>query len=76
MIEKNVFFDYDVIYNNKVVKIMIGENKRWELFDILEFFVYLIVEYLVRVVLIKNLFIVIFDWKRECVIVLNLSGYI
>lgn len=76
MIEKNVFFDYDVIYNNKVVKIMIGENKRWELFDILEFFVYLIVEYLVRVVIIKNLFIVIFDWKRECVIVLNLSGYI
>lgn len=76
MMEKNVFFDYDVIYNNKVVKIMIGENKRWELFDILEFFVYLIVEYLVRVVIIKNLFIVIFDWKRECVIVLNLSGYI
>lgn len=76
MIEKNVFFDYDVIYNNKVVKIIIGENKRWELFDILEFFVYLIVEYLVRVVIIKNLFIVIFDWKRECVIVLNLSGYI
>lgn len=76
MIEKNVFFDYDVIYNNKVVKIMIGENKRRELFDILEFFVYLIVEYLVRVVIIKNLFIVIFDWKRECVIVLNLSGYI
>lgn len=76
MIEKNVFFDYDVIYNNKVVKIMIGENKRWELFDILEFFVYLIVEYLVRVVIIKNLFIVIFDWKRECVIVLNLSGYV
>lgn len=76
MTEKNAFFDHDATHNNKVVKTMTGENKRWELPDILEFSAHPTVEYPARVVITKNSFIAISDWKRECVTVLNLSGHI
>ena len=76
MTEKNAFFDHDVTHNNKVVKTMTGDNKRWELPDILEFSTHPTVEYPARVVVTKNSFVAISDWKRECVTVLNPGGHI
>lgn len=54
MTEKNAFFDHDATHNNKVVKTMTGENKRWELPDILEFSAHPTVEYPARVVITKE----------------------
>lgn len=76
MTEKNAFFDHDVTHHNKVVKIMTGKNKRWELPDILEFSAHPTVEYPARVVVTKNSYIAISDWKRECVTLLNKDGHI
>ncbi|KAK3097639.1 hypothetical protein FSP39_011658 [Pinctada imbricata] len=74
--EKNAFFDHDATHNNQVVRTMLGDSKRWEVPDILEFSSSPTVEYPARAVVTKNGYIAISDWKRECVTILDGTGHI
>ena len=74
--EKNAFFDHDATHNNKVVRTMVGDGKRWELPDILEFASSPTVEYPARAVVTQNGYIAVSDWKRECVTILDGTGHI
>lgn len=73
--EKNAFFDHDPIHNNKIVRIM-PKGKRYEIPDILIFSGNPTVEYPARIAITTNGCVAVSDWKRNCVIILNKSGYI